>query len=315
MIIVMKKKSKILITGSTGMVGKSLIKYLLDEGYLNLLYPTREEVDLLEKEEVSEYFEKYEPEYVFMIAAKVGGIGANLADPVGFLDENTTINNNLFRASHASGVKKILYMGSSCIYPNESSQPIREEYLMTGTLEPTNEAYALGKIHGLKLANYYYLQYGLVTVCPMYPNIYGTGDSFDTEKSHVLSAIVKKFVEAKEEQEEKVMLWGSGNPRREFMNVKDVVESLVYAIQNFNTPDIVNVGTGIDISIKDLAALISVEVGYEGEIYWDQNKPDGMLRKCMDVEKMKELGYNPQVSLRSGIQQTIKEYREIYAKR
>ena len=290
------------------MVGSAISRSLAD---CNLLTPSRNELDLCNLRQVNSYFEKHRPEYVLMIGAKVGGIIANKSDPVGFLSDNTRMQLNLFEACHKYETKKNLFLGSSCIYPRDCPQPMKEEYLLTGALEPTNEGYALAKIMGLKLAKYYYEQYGMLTVCPMPCNIYGTNDHFDLEKSHVLSALIRRFVDATDENKPSVTLWGSGIAKREFIHVSDVAEAVLFLLENCNSPDIINVGTGTDISIRDLATLIAKSVGYQGEICWDTSKPDGMLRKCLDTSQLSALSFKPRISLEEGITQTITEYRQL----
>lgn len=307
----LQKDERILVTGALGMVGSMLVQTLKKNGFVNLLTPTRGQLELGNQTHVEAYFAQYRPTYVFMIAAKVGGIAANMADPVGFLSENVQMQLNLFAACHKYQVEKSLFLGSSCIYPKESPQPMKEEYLLTGPLEPTNEGYALAKIMGLKLAQYYFQQYDMLTVCPMPSNIYGTGDHFDFNRSHVLSALVRRFVDAQDEGRPEVTLWGTGVARREFIHVQDVAEALLFLMENYDSPDIVNVGTGTDISIYDLAVLIAEQVGYQGRLQWDSSKPDGMLRKCMDISRLTAMGFSPQIDLITGIQRTIAEYRQL----
>lgn len=306
--MIFDKFNKILLTGASGMVGSAISRSLAN---CNLLTPSRSELDLCDLQEVNNYFEKHRPEYVLMIGAKVGGIIANKSDPVGFLSDNTRMQLNLFEACHKYETRKNLFLGSSCIYPRDCPQPMKEEYLLTGALEPTNEGYALAKIMGLKLAKYYYEQYGMLTVCPMPCNIYGTNDHFDLEKSHVLSALIRRFVDATDENKPSVTLWGSGIAKREFIHVSDVAEAVLFLMENYNSPDIINVGTGTDISIRDLATLISKSVGYQGEICWDTSKPDGMLQKCLDTSQLSALSFKPRISLKEGITQTITEYRQL----
>jgi len=307
----LKEKSKVLVTGSSGMVGSSLSKALAQYGHLTLLTPSRKQLNLLDSNAVDDYFKEFRPDYVFMLAAKVGGIMANKTDQVGFLRDNAQIALNLFDACWKHQTKKNLFLGSSCIYPRECIQPMKEEYLMTGSLEPTNEGYAISKIMGLKLAKYYYEQYGMVTICPMPCNIYGTNDHFDLDKSHVLSSLIRRFVDAKDEDKECVSLWGTGAARREFIHVDDVVRALIFLMVNYNSPEIVNLGSGKDISIMELANLIADKVGYTGAIHWDTSKPDGMPRKCLDISKMMDMGFQSQIDLRSGIESLISEYRQL----
>lgn len=300
----------VLVTGAKGMVGSAVCGLLARQGFQRILAPARQELDLLNHPMVSEYFETHRPAYVFMIAAEVGGIAANRADPVGFLSRNLRMELNLFEACHHSGTRKALFLGSSCIYPRECPQPMKESFLMTGPLEPTNEGYSLAKIAGLKLAEYYFKQYGMLTVCPMPCNIYGTNDHFDLTRSHVLSALVRRFVDAREEGRASVTLWGTGSSRREFIHVDDVSSALLLLMDRENSPDIINVGTGEDIAIRDLATRIAEKVGFAGTISWDASQPDGMPQKCLDVSKLTAMGFKPRVSLDEGIDRTIMEYRQ-----
>lgn len=312
----MEKDSKILVTGAAGMVGSALVKRLKQDGYENVTALQRKDCDLTQWSSVMHWFYGRKFDYMFMIAAKVGGIAANIADPVGFLSDNLKITTNLFDAAKLYEIKKNLFLGSSCIYPRDCPQPMKEEYLLTGPLEPTNEGYALAKIAGLKLAEYYYKQYGMKTVCPMPCNIYGTGDHFD-HNAHVMSSLVKKFVDAVDEMQSKreapkpVTIWGTGSAKRELIHVDDVVDAMLFLMEKKDAPDIVNVGTGEDISIGDLARLIRELVGYPGEIIFDTTKPDGMPRKCLDVSKLNEMGFKYKVSIVDGIEQTIAEYRKL----
>jgi len=305
----MEKKSVILVTGSTGMVGLSLLAKLQQLAFKRVLSPSRHELDLCIREQVDTYFDRHRPEYVFMLGAKVGGIAANQSDPVGFLVENAKIQINLFEACHKYRTKKNLFLGSSCIYPRECPQPMKEEHLLTGPLEPTNEGYALSKIMGLKLAEYYYRQHGMKTICPMPCNIYGTNDHFEFHRSHVLSALVRRFVDAQDGAAEHVTLWGTGIARREFIHVHDVADALFFLMGHREGPEIINVGTGEDLSIRDLATLIAGMVGYQGEIRWDPTKPDGMPRKCLDVSKLNNMGFRTKIGLEEGVERTILEYR------
>jgi GDP-L-fucose synthase len=300
-----------LITGSNGMVGSALVNTLRKQGYERLLFPSRQELELQDTKQVNDYFAKHRPDYVFMIAAKVGGIAANQADPVGFISENLSIQLNLFEACYKYKTLKNLFLGSSCMYPRECPQPMKEDYLLTGPLEDTNEGYALAKIMGVKTANYYYKQYGMVTVCPIACNIYGTNDYFDFQRGHVIAALVRRFVDAHKEGVSAVTLWGTGETRREFIHVDDVAEAIVFLMECCDTPDPVNVGSSTDITIRDLAIRIANLVGYRGEIRWDPNKPDGMPRKCLDVSRLKGMGFRPQIDLEHGIQRTVAEYLKL----
>jgi len=305
------RKSAILITGTTGMVGGEVLKLLKSEGFEKILAPARAELNLSDPENVNQYFEKYQPKYVLMLAAKVGGIAANMADPVGFTDENLRIILNLFDACHRFKTSKNLFLGSSCIYPKDISDLITEDRLLTAPLEPTNEGYALSKIVGLKLAKYYYEQYGMLTVCPMLSNVYGAGDHFEFNRAHVLSALVRRFVDARDQGDMKLTLWGTGIAKREFLHSVDTARAILFFMDNVDVPDHINVGIGKDISIKELAGMIANEVGFDGEIQWDHSKPDGMLRKCLDISKLNKLGFKPTVSLLEGIRRTIVDYDEI----
>lgn len=307
----MQLDDRILITGVSGMVGSALVHALKHRSFTNLLTPTHRELDLCNNAQVEDYFAEHRPEYVFMIAAKVGGIAVNKADPVGFLRDNLKMQLNLFEACHRVGTRKNVFLGSSCIYPRECPQPMKEEYLLTGPLEPTNEGYALAKITGLKLAKYYYEQFGMLTISPMPCNIYGTNDHFDLERSHVLSALVRRFIDAKDERKPFVTLWGTGSARREFIHVQDVAEALLFLMETYNSSEIINVGTGTDISIRDLARLIAEQAEYAGDIRWDESKPDGMPRKCLDTSRLSRLGWQASIGLEEGIRRTITEYRLI----
>jgi GDP-L-fucose synthase len=309
----MDRNSIVLITGASGMVGSAVRNLLLRRGHERILAPSRKELDLCDREMVDAYMSLNRPEYVFMIAAKVGGIAANQADPVGFLSENVRMQLNLFEACNKYKTRKNLFLGSSCIYPRECPQPMKEEYLLSGPLEPTNEGYALAKIIGLKLARYYHRQYGMLTVCPMPCNIYGTNDHFDFRLSHVLSALVRRFVDACDEGRPDVTLWGTGAAKREFLHVLDAAEAIVFLMDRHDDSDIVNVGTGEEISIRDLAELISRMVGFRGQIRWDPRKPDGMPRKCLETTRLANAGFRHKINLETGILQTIEEYRQLKA--
>jgi GDP-L-fucose synthase len=305
------RNSVVLVTGVGGMVGSAVAGLLLGQKFTQVLAPKKSELDLCNQDQVDAYFSKHKPEHVFMIAARVGGIAANQADPVGFLGKNARMQLNLFEACLKHGTRKNLFLASSCIYPRESPQPIKEEYLLTGRLEPTNEAYALAKIMGLKLAQYYHQQCGMLTICPMPCNIYGTNDHFDPQRSHVLSALVRRFVDARDEGQAHVTLWGTGVARREFIHVDDVAGAILFLMDQYESSDPVNVGTGTDVTIRELSALIAQQVEYQGEVHWDSSKPDGMLRKCMDVSKLTQMGFRARISLAEGVRRTIEEYRNI----
>lgn len=307
----MKHDSTILVTGGTGMVGGALVRKLRQRGFQQVLAPAREELNLLDSVSVDQYFAQNRPQVVFLVAAKVGGIAANIADPVSFLADNLTMTVNGLSACHRFQADKTLLLGSSCIYPRDCPQPMREEYLLAGRPEPTNEGYAIAKIAGLKLAEYYHRQHGMRIVCPMPCNIYGTGDHFDLQRSHVLSALVRRFCDARDAQASAVTLWGSGSARREFIHVDDVVAGMLFLMENYESPDIVNLGTGVDVSIRELAQQIADVVGFRGRIEWDASRPDGMPRKCLDCERLHALGFRAQIDLATGIRRTVSEFRDL----
>jgi GDP-L-fucose synthase len=305
----MEKSDSIYIAGSSGLLGSAFVRELTKRGYNNLITKTHDELDLTHKGQVSEFFNTYHPDYVILAAAKVGGIAANIQYPVEFLLTNLEIQNNVIRASYQNNAKKLVVLGSSCVYPADCPQPIKEEYLMAGKLEPTNEGYALAKIAGLRLAQYYNTQYGLDVLLPMPCNLYGYGDSFDPDYSHVLSATVKKFVDAVDTDQPIVTMWGSGIARREFMHADDATNAILLLMEQWQSPEIINVGTGVDISIVGLANTIAKMVKYKGEILWESNKPDGMLQKCLDISKLNTTGFKPKYNLINGISMMINEYR------
>lgn len=307
----MNKTSKLYITGHRGMLGSVTLKLFEEAGYTNIITATHAELDLTNQQAVEDFFKKEKPEYVIHIAAKVGGIKANIDNPATFLYDNLIMQANVIHSAYQNGTQKFLFLGSSCIYPKESPQPMKEEYLLTGKLEPTNEGYAIGKIAGIKLLETYHQQYGFKSISLMPSNIYGPNDSFDLAHAHVLSSLVKRFVDAKEQNTDSVTLWGTGIARREFLNVADCAKAILYMFENYDSHEFINIGPGNDISIKELAELISQKVGYEGEILWDSSKPDGMLRKCMDVTTMKQAGFEPTILLEQGIEQVIKSYKEL----
>jgi len=304
-------KKKILIAGAKGMVGTALQLELKKNKNVRLLTPSRKEVDYSDFKQVNSYFYKMKPDYVYILAAKVGGILTNSKNHVSFFEENILIAINLFKAIYKHKVKKTLFLGSSCVYPRDSKQPIKEEYFFKGPLEPTNEGYALAKIASIRLAYFYKRQYGLNIICPMCTNIYGTNDNYNPETSHVMSALIKKISDAKHNNLEEVVLWGTGKPKREFMHVKDVARGLVFLMNNSND-FLINLGVGYDISIKSLSSYIVKKLNYNGKIVWDKTKPDGMPRKLLSTQKIDKLGFVSKIDIKSGISKTIKEYKNIF---
>lgn len=304
----MKFSSKIFIAGHRGMVGSAILRKLEQEGYKNIVVRTSKELDLRNQRAVQEFFEAEQPEYVFLAAAKVGGIVANNTYRAEFLYENLMIQNNVIHNSYVHHVKKLLFLGSSCIYPKFAPQPLKEEYLLTGTLEPTNEPYAIAKIAGIKMCDAYRDQYGCNFNSAMPTNLYGPNDNYDLQNSHVLPALIRKFHEAKEQDQPFVEIWGTGSPLREFMHVDDLAEACYFLMQNFNDRGFVNVGVGEDISIKDLALMVKETVGFNGELRFDVSKPDGTPRKLMDVGRLKNLGFEPKIKLKEGIEKTYKDF-------
>ena len=305
----MKKDTKIYVAGHNGMVGSATLRLLEKNNFTNLIYLTSKELDLTNQAAVHNFFETQKPQFVIMAAAKVGGIQANMDNPATFLLQNLQIQNNIFEASLKNKVEKMIFLGSSCIYPKECPQPMKEEYLLTGKLEPTNEGYAIAKIAGLKLLEGFYKQYGFNSISLMPCNLYGPNDSFDLKHSHVLSALIKKFTDAAENKDENITLWGTGIARREFMHVDDLARAILYLMENYNDPHFINIGCGYDISIKELAETIAQKTNFTGNILWDSSKPDGMLKKCMDVSRMNALGFAPQINLQQGIEEMIEIYK------
>ena len=301
---------KIYIAGHRGLVGSALVRAIEANDEHTWIGQTRQELDLLNRSEVFEYVAKEKPDWVVIAAAKVGGIHANSTYPVEFLSENLQIETNLIDACHAAKIERVLFLGSSCIYPKASPQPIKENYLLTGPLEPTNEAYALAKISGLKLIEAYRKQYGYRWISAMPTNLYGPGDNFDLQNSHVLPALIRRFHEAKEANAPTVTLWGSGKPMREFLHADDLASACLHLLTNYDGASALNVGTGIDVSIKELAELIAKLTGFNGLIDWDQSKPDGTMRKLLDVSAITSTGWKARIPLESGIRQTIKLYSQ-----
>ncbi len=303
-------KSKIYIAGHRGMVGSALVRKLESLGYTNIITRTSKELNLSRQSEVEDFFAKEKPEYVILAAARVGGIHANSTLPAEFSYVNSMIQNNVIHSAYENKVTKLLFLGSSCIYPKLAPQPIKEEHLLTGELEPTNEAYALAKINGLKMCEYYRTQYGCDFVAAMPTNLFGVNDNFDLEKSHVLPALIRKFHEAKLKGEKEVLMWGTGTPLREFHFVDDLADGLVWMLKNYSGKEHLNIGTGEEISIKDLALKVKEVVGFEGEIVHDLDKPDGTPRKVMDSSKLRDLGWKSGVTLDEGLKITYDWFLE-----
>ncbi len=302
----MKLSSKIYIAGHNGMVGSAVLRYLKQKGYTNFILKDSKELDLTDQLKVASFFEKEKPDYVFLAAAKVGGIEANNTFRAQFLYENLMIQNNVIHQSYLQKVKKLLFFASSCIYPKFSPQPIKEDYLLTGLLEPTNEPYAIAKIAGVKMCESYNKQYGCDFISVMPTNLYGPNDNYDLKTSHVLPALLRKFHEAKLQSSPSVEVWGTGMPKREFLHVDDLAEASVHLMKNYTGNVSVNVGTGEDISIKNLAELIKSIVGFKGEIVWNDSKPDGTPRKLLDVSLIQSLGWKHKIELEDGIKAVYK---------
>ena len=306
----MDKNSKIYVAGHRGMVGSALVRKLQAEGFNNIVTRTSAELDLTNQQAVTEFFAQEKPDYVILAAAKVGGILANNTYRGQFIYENMMIQNNVIHQSYVSGVKKLLFLGSSCIYPKMAPQPLKEDYLLTGTLEETNEPYAIAKIAGIKMCEAYRSQYGCNFISAMPTNLYGPNDNYDLEKSHVLPALIRKFHTAKVQQAPEVVIWGSGTPRREFLYVDDLADACFYLLQNYDGEQLVNVGSGVDVTILELAQLVKKIVGFTGEIKLDSTKPDGTPRKLMDVSKLEKVGWKYKTSLEDGITAVYKEVQE-----
>lgn len=308
----MEKTSKIYIAGHRGMVGSAIARKLESSGYNNIITRTSSELDLRNQQAVLDFFEEEKPEFVFLAAAKVGGIHANNTFRAEFLFDNLMIEANIIHAAHLHGVKKLMFLGSSCIYPKLAPQPLKEEYLLTGPLEPTNEPYAIAKIAGIKLCEAYRDQYGSNFISVMPTNLYGYNDNYDLNNSHVLPALIRKIHEAKDNGAPAVTVWGTGNPRREFLFADDLAEACIFLMQEYDGRELVNIGTGEDISIKELALLIKEVIGFEGELEFDTSKPDGTPRKLMNVTKLHSLGFRHKIELREGIALAYADFKEKY---
>jgi len=307
----MEQTAKIYIAGHRGMVGSGLERKLRKEGYNNIVTITSAELDLRNQQGVNEFFEKEKPAYVILAAAKVGGIHANNTYRAKFIYDNLMIEANIIHAAYLNKVTKLLFLGSSCIYPKMAPQPLKEEYLLSGYLEPSNQPYAIAKIAGIELCDSYRAQYGCNFISAMPTNLYGTNDNYHPENSHVLPALIRRIVLAKNNNEPNVLIWGTGTPRREFLHVDDLADACYFLLNNYNQAGIINIGSGIELSIKELAELISMEVGYHGQLVFDTSKLDGTPRKLMDSAKINRLGWMPSIKLKDGIKQTINEFKSI----
>ena len=304
----MNPTSKIYIAGHRGLVGSAILRRLQDEGFNNILFRTHKELDLTRQEDVEAFFKKERPEYVFLAAAKVGGILGNSTYPANFIYLNLSIQNNIIHASYLNGVKKLLFLGSSCIYPKHCPQPMKEEHLLSGYLEPTNEPYAVAKIAGIKMCQAYNRQYGTCYISVMPTNLYGPNDNFDLETSHVLPALIRKFHEAKIHGKSEVEIWGTGTPSRELMHVADLAEACLFLMQKYDDSEVINIGTGKDITIKELAGIVARVTGFEGALRFDSSKPDGTPLKCLDVSKINNLGWHARIDIETGIRDTYDWY-------
>jgi len=304
----LEKNAKIYVAGHRGLVGSAIVRLLQQQGYSNLVYRTHAELDLSDQTAVKSFFEKERPEYVFLAAAKVGGIHANNTYPAEFIYQNLAVQNNVIHFSYLTGVKKLCFLGSSCIYPKLAPQPMKEEYLLDGKLEPTNEPYAIAKIAGIEMARSYNRQYGTNYISVMPTNLYGPNDNFDLQNSHVLPALIRKFVEAKEQNAPSVVLWGTGRPKREFLYVDDMADACIYLMENYNGNDFFNIGTGEDVTILEVAEKIKAIVGFTGALEFDASKPDGTPRKLLDVSRINALGWKARVPLEQGLKRAIEWY-------
>jgi len=304
----MEQAAKIYIAGHRGMVGSGLERKLRAEGYNNIATRTSSELDLRNQQAVNDFFEKEKPAYVILAAAKVGGIHANNTYRAEFIYDNIMIEANIIHAAYLNKVTKLLFLGSSCIYPKMAPQPLKEEYLLSGYLEPTNQPYAIAKIAGIEMCDSYRAQYGCNFISAMPTNLYGTNDNYHPENSHVLPALIRRIVLAKKNNNPSVAIWGTGTPRREFLHVDDLADACYFLLQNYEEQGLVNIGYGTDVSIKELAELIVAEVGYEGQLFFDTTKPDGTPKKLMDTTKIYHLGWQPKIKLNDGLVKTIKEY-------
>jgi GDP-L-fucose synthase len=308
----MKLTDKIYIAGHNGLVGGAILRLLNKKGYKNIITRSSSELDLRDQKKVNEFFENEQPSYVFMAAAKVGGIMANKSYPADFIYDNLSIQTNVIHSAYKWGVEKLLFLGSSCIYPKNAPQPIMEDYLMTGYLEPTNEPYAIAKIAGINMCQSYMRQFGCNFISVMPPNLYGPGDNYDLHNAHVLPALIRKFHEAKINNQKSVVVWGTGKPRREFLHVDDAAMACYFLMQKYESPEIINIGTGLDYSIKEMANIVKKITGFNGEIVFDEGKPDGTPRKLLNVDKINKMGWQASVDLETGLTLTYAEFSEKY---
>lgn len=307
----MNKNSKIFVAGHKGLVGSALIKKLNFEGYNNIITRSKDELDLRNQIDVAYFFAREKPDYVFLSAAKVGGIAWNQQCPAEFIYDNLQIQNNVIHYSYLNNVKKLLFLGSACIYPKITPQPIKEEYLLTNSLEPTNEGYALSKIMGLKMCQYYNKQYGFNCISLMPANLYGVHDNFNLNKCHVIPALIRKFIEAKEKNEKKVYCFGDGSPTREFLFSDDLADACLFLMKNYDSPDVINIGSGSTITIKDLSEIIKQKVEYTGEIEWDISKPNGTPNRQLCVKKINDLGWKAKTNIYDGLEKTVNWYKKV----
>lgn len=308
----MNQTAKIYVAGHKGLAGSAILRELELQGYTNILTKTHKELDLLDTEKVKEFFKKEKPDYVFLAAAKVGGILANNNFPADFIFENLQVQNNIIHNAYLNKVKKLLFLGSSCIYPKHCPQPIKEEYILTGELEPTNEPYAISKISGIKMCQSYNRQYGTCFISVMPTNLYGINDNFNLERGHVIPALINKIHKAKTTSDKSIKIWGTGTPRREFLFVDDLANACVYLMQNYNDSEIINIGIGKDITIKELAETICKVIGYKGDLEFDKTKPDGTPRKLLDVSKINKFGWKAKTSLEEGLHKTYDWYKRAF---
>lgn len=304
----MKKNDKIYIAGHTGLVGSSLIRHLKRKGYNNIIFKSKSELNLQKEEEVEKFLKEEKPDCIYLTAGRVGGISANVNYPAEFIYENLKIHCNVIHNAYKTGVKKLLYFGCSCLYPAGCPQPVKEEYLLTGRFEPTNEAYSVAKLAGLKMCQAYNHQYGTNFICCVADNIYGPNDNFNMEDSHVIPALIMKFHNAKVKKNPEVTIWGTGKPRRGFLYIDDLSEASIFLMLNYNSSKIVNIGSGVDVSIRELSEIIKVVVGFTGKIKFDTGKPDGMLKKGLDVQKLNSLGWCAKTTLNDGLINTYNWY-------